>query len=989
MFSPRVVLLLIMALGCAASAQSPADPDSPAAERATFKVPDGFDVSLFASEADSPGLAKPMQIRFDARGRLWIINSTVYPQLEPGQQPDDKVTILEDDDGDGKSDKATIFERGLTIPSGLEIDGDGKGAFVGHGTQLLHLRDNDGDGIADERSVLFRGFGTGDSHQNINSFLWGPGGELWMCQGLSIRSRVETPWGIVGLNQAGVWRVYPRRQKLQGFYGSQNEPQNPWGVLFTDWGEPIVMAGNNSSPIYPVPGLVSERHRDLPPTIIWKNGRGRKTGGGDIVGTSHFPPDWQGTLIVGGYLNNAVWALRVLDDGAGFVLEDREPLITSTSTSFRPVDAKFGPDGALYVCDWYNPIIGHYQNSLRDPRRDKAHGRIWRITAKGRGLTPRPQLADAPIPQLLENLKSKDRWTRAFSKRVLASRPDDAVAAAVREFVATPGVNDMTLKEAIGVLQSHEVVDAALVERLSKSPQRGARAYAAGVIGAWADRLTDPLALLRPLADDADPRVRLQAIVACTYVQKPEAIEVALTAVDHERDKFIDYAIAQAVYALKLQWLKPFTEGKLKFDAKTSRMAALVRADESADTVQAVRALVKSPSIFAADREGFYRLLAAVGEAKDLDAILAIEDPAMRARLLPSLVEAAELRQVRPSGDAAAIASRLLSSPDPETQAAAASLAAAWKSTALNAQIDAIAADASKPQAVRVSAARALPDVMGSAAREPLARLAAPGNPHTVRAAAIAALTSLDQPAAAQQAAALLASGAPDAITAELFRSLLSREGAAPPLVEAFKATPPPADAAKIGLRVMSATGRRDDALATLLSKSAGLDRGPRKIPDLAAFIADVQKNGDPRRGAEVFARPESGCVACHAVAGKGGTVGPDLGAIGTAHPPEFIIGAILEPNREVREGYIAHEIVTKTGQSYQGYILAETPTELTLRDVSLNREVRVRQDSIKKRAQRGSVMPTGLADMMTDSEFRDLVRYLSELGRNARVENP
>src|SRR5881296_4031485 len=177
-----------------------ADRDDPASELASFKLAAGFEANLFASEAD--GIVKPIQSRFDARGRLWVVGSTVYPQLEPGQVPNDKVIILEDTDGDGRCDKTTVFADGLMIPTGIEL-GNG-GAYVGQGTELLHLKDTDGDGKADQRRVVLRGFGTGDNHQNINSFSWGPGGELWMCQGLHIRSHVETPWGVVHLEQAGL-----------------------------------------------------------------------------------------------------------------------------------------------------------------------------------------------------------------------------------------------------------------------------------------------------------------------------------------------------------------------------------------------------------------------------------------------------------------------------------------------------------------------------------------------------------------------------------------------------------------------------------------------------------------------------------------------------------------------------------------------------------------------------------------------------------------
>src|SRR5436190_5446990 len=212
--------LLCVALGSAGRAWG-ADEDDPAAEQASFQVADGFEVHLFASEKD--GVVKPIQIRFDARGRLWVIGSTVYPQIQPGETPDDKVLILEDRDGDGRCDKTTVFARGLMIPTGLEL-GDG-GAYIGHGTELLFLKDTDGDGQADERRVLLRGFGTGDNHQNINSFRWSPGGELWMCQGLHTFSNVETPWGLVRLAQAGLWRLRPRLLRLEGFYGTAHEPQ--------------------------------------------------------------------------------------------------------------------------------------------------------------------------------------------------------------------------------------------------------------------------------------------------------------------------------------------------------------------------------------------------------------------------------------------------------------------------------------------------------------------------------------------------------------------------------------------------------------------------------------------------------------------------------------------------------------------------------------------------------------------------------------------
>jgi putative heme-binding domain-containing protein len=971
---------------------------NPSAELASFQIADGFEVNLFASEKD--GVVKPIQIRFDARGRLWVIGSTVYPQIEPGQIPNDKILVLEDSDHDGRCDKTTVFAQGLMIPTGIEL-GDG-GVYLGHGTELLFLKDTNGDGQADERHVVLRGFGTGDNHQNINSFRWGPGGELWMSQGLHIFSRVETPWGIARLHQAGLWRLWPRRLKLEGFYGSEYEPQNPWGFVFTDWGEPIVLAGNNSSPIYPVPGLVLN-HRDTAPALIWKNGNGRKVSGGEIVGTAHFPDVWQGALLVGGYINNAVWTLKISDDGAGFLLEDLPPLIRSTSRSFRPVDVKFGPDGALYVCDWYNPIIGHYQASFRDPNRDKTHGRIWRVTAKGRPLTQPPQLAEASIPQLLDHLKSRDRWARHFAKRVLADRPADQVVAALKEWTARPDLTEHDLMEALGVYQSHETVEPNLLERLCRAKVADARAYAAGVVGTWADRLPNPLALLRPLVGDENPRVRLQAFVACSYVPSAEAMEVAAVAADFPADKFLSYALNQVVFALKPHWLPAFKTGRLNLENKPARLSWLVRADATADTLQAVRELARSSQSDASSRETFLRILIDTGTSDDLAAILKLSDAALQTRLFPALSEATRVRRLRPSGDLTDALRPLIESAGTRLRSEALKLAGVWKLESFRLAAETLAFDAQSETWLRRAAIDALASFGGDASQEALSRLAGEPVPR-VQSASIAALAGFDVTPAAQKAAdwferaPAVSPSPPGGERAgvrgeserlypafnEIFSAFLQRQGGAAALANALSAKPPPKPAAETGLAIMSASGRRDERLAALLSQAAGLQKANTQMTpeEIAAFIGEVRDRGDARRGAEVFRRPELGCVACHAVNGEGGVIGPNLSALGTAQPLDFIIGAILDPQREIKEGYLSTSLATKDGEDYQGYLVRESPEEIVLRDVLQNREVRLRRDAIRERRQTGSVMPSGLADTLTRAEFRDLVRYLSELGR-------
>jgi putative heme-binding domain-containing protein len=972
--------------------------DSPAAELASFQIADGFEANLFASEAD--GVIKPIQIRFDTRGRIWVIGSSVYPQIEPGQVPNDKVLILEDTDHDGRCDKVTVFADGLMIPTGIELANGG--AYIGHGTELLFLKDNDGDGKADERRVVLRGFGTGDNHQNINSFLFGPGGEMWMCQGLHIYSNVETPWGIVRLHKAGLWRFRPRIKKLEGFYGSEHEPQNPWGYVFTDWGEPIVIAGNNSSPIYPVPGLVVD-HLDLPPALIWKNGQGRKSSGADIVGTTHFPESWQGLVITGGYINNAVWALKILDDGAGFALEDRPPLIRSTSRNFRPVDVKFGPDGALYIADWYNPIIGHYQASFRDPNRDKTHGRIWRITAKGRPLTKPPQLADATIPQLLNDLESPDPWTRHFAKRVLADRPKVEVIAAADKFLAGRSgreaahallPEELVLKELLGVYQSHEAPNPDLLARLSHAEDAGARAYAASVIGEWADHLDDPLALLRPLARDKKARVRLQAIVASTYIHSPAAINVALDASSLPLDKFIDYALKQAVHALKPYWLDAFRTGSLKFTPP--RILFLVRTDGTPDTLDALRDLSIKPGLNPTSAESIRLALIQNGTAQDITKItlkLATENPPSLTAL-KALVETSLARKIIPDAEVEPVVTAFVTGKSPaipqneklirKIRMEGVKLAALWKIASLRDRVAAAALDPNEAIDVRTAAAEALTYYETPENKAALFKLVSGDNP-ALRRKAFPGLLSLDASTAIDLAANAATSTNAGWNWDSTFTALLQRKGAPPAFARALESKAPCKQVAQAGIRVMNSTGRRDETLAGVLTKALGSEPQHRTIADVAEIARGVREQGDPLRGEAIFRRPELGCVNCHAVKGKGGKIGPELSALGTAQPLDFIIGAILDPQKEIKEGYISTLVITKDDDEFQGYIVREDNREVVLRDTLQNKEIRIPRNSIKLRKQSGSLMPSGLTDSLSKSEFRDLIRYLSELGSAIR----
>src|SRR5688572_12980892 len=206
------LLLFVAGAPVALRGADVSDPTDPEIERRSFKVADGFEVNLFAAD---PMIAKPIQMNWDARGRLWVASSAQYPQIKPGEQPADRIVVLEDADGDGAAEKSTTFAEGLLIPTGVEPDADGSGAFVANSTELLHLKDTDGDGKSDQRRIVLSGFGTEDTHHIIHTFRRGVDARLYFNQSVYIHSHVETPLGVRRLAGGGVWRFNPASYELE------------------------------------------------------------------------------------------------------------------------------------------------------------------------------------------------------------------------------------------------------------------------------------------------------------------------------------------------------------------------------------------------------------------------------------------------------------------------------------------------------------------------------------------------------------------------------------------------------------------------------------------------------------------------------------------------------------------------------------------------------------------------------------------------------
>lgn len=537
-------------------------------ELAGFKVAEGYEVNLFASE--DLGVAKPTQFAWDEKGRLWVACSPGYPHPLPGRKPSDFILVLEDVDGDGKADKSWRFAEGLTMVQGLEF---GKGGlYVCDFDRLLHLKDTDGDGKADETRVVLAGFGIGDTHQLVNSISYGPDGSLWMTQGLHAFSRVETPHGLAVLEKAGVWRMDRGSLRLESFFNGGKAGHNCWGVAFDDFGQVFHKSGDRPHGYWTVPGLAknSAPEEYHPVGALFETSP--KTTGLEIIGTKGLPQEIQGTALIGGYFGSVVELHRLLDDGSGFKSEQLPKLLRSENDAFRPVDVNVGPDGAMYLADWFNPVIGHYQASYADPRRDRRHGRIWRISAKGYARVKQPDLASMDAMALLQQMHSPERWTRYQAKRLLFDMNATEVVKAAEAFLK--GVTDeRVLLETVGVLEAHGAIRPALVERVLKAKDGRVRAYGARMIGAWHEQLPDALSWLKAAARDEHPRVRLEAVIAASYINQPEAVEVATQVLDFPTDRFLDYALAQSVRGSEKVWRTALADGKLNFGGSEKQRA--------------------------------------------------------------------------------------------------------------------------------------------------------------------------------------------------------------------------------------------------------------------------------------------------------------------------------------------------------------------------------------------------------------------------------
>jgi len=512
---------------------------SPKDERAAFKVDPRFEVTLFASEEDFPELACPIQMRWDGLGRMWVSCSTTYPHVYPGRAPDDKILILEDLDKDGKADKCSVWADGLNVPLSFEF-GNG-GVYVSEEPHMTFLKDTDGDGKADLREIPLTGFGCEDSHHALHDFAWTPDGDLIFRESVFHHSQVETPYGPVRQQNSGWFAWEPKLHRLTAF--GSHPSTNPWGVTFDDWGQHVAS--------YPI--FASAHHALDPP---YPEQHPRPSGmqaysgvcGQEFIDFPNWPKELQGSMVKVRYKStNRVEILKWKEYDYGYEEEYVSDIIFSTNLSFIPVDLRYGPQGGMYVCDWYNPVKGHAQYSLRDERRDRKSGRIWRIFPKGAKPVQAPKIADASLNDLLEILKRREYRYRYWAKRELREMDPVEVKNALDQWVKSLDPKDPRFRhhqvEAMWTYRNVEQTNLPLLRELLSCENHNARAAAARQLRHWHVLAKDGDRLLASAANDENGLVRLEAAIACSYVGTKEAFHTLAALTTKPNEKHLSYAI--------------------------------------------------------------------------------------------------------------------------------------------------------------------------------------------------------------------------------------------------------------------------------------------------------------------------------------------------------------------------------------------------------------------------------------------------------------
>jgi putative heme-binding domain-containing protein len=968
-------------------------PLTPAETLKHFKIADGLQMEVVSAE---PVIRQPLNINFDERGRLWVVQYLQFPfpaglkivkydehmravfDKVPPPPPNhfkgaDRITILESTRGDGVFDQAKDFVSNLNIARSV-ISGRG-GVWVLNPPYLLFYPDKNRDDIPDgPPEVALSGFGLEDTHSGANSLAWGPDGWLYGAHGSTCTADIK---GVKFLGQA-IWRYHPVTKQFEVFAEGGG---NTYSLEFDAHG--LAYSGSNSGEtrgLYYVQGGVYTKdlgkHGPLinPYSFGWFKHMPHK-GFMDrfpqtiIIYEGGAIPEYEGQLIAGMSLVNRVQASKMLHDTSSWRTEDTEPLVRTDDRWFRPVDTKTGPDGAIYMADWYDSRLSH-----RDPRDtwDKERGRIYRLSALGAKPIAPFDLAKLNNEELIKYLSQPNKWFRQTALRIFYDRHDANALPALREIVQNQ-TGQLVLEAFWAVNASGGFNDPFALKTLG---------HANPFVRYWTVRLLGDTKTVSPLLRsklvelahaETDAQVRSQLASTCKRLPGKDAIPIIRELLFHTEDE-------NDTHIPMLLWWA--------IESKCGQDRELVL-----DLFRDV-SLWRAPIVSNPRRSPLHNSNELAPETATILSRLGQRYTAERSDL--NLITAAELIGMAPGG----------SEVDELVRGMEAGLQGdAVKSVPIAMQKRVVELWASRPKT---------PALVSFAARlgHPAAEHAALGiltdtkMPEAERKKMVALLAERRTPAAVPVFLDLLRHEKTESFRLDVLNNLqrFADDRIAQTVLELYPVmSAPMRDLARsilcsrvIWSRMLlqtvanGAIAREQLPVANLLAiqnhHDATCDELIRKqwgslkksSAEKEQQIAAVRKvlsggKGDPHAGRELF---KQSCAACHTLFGEGAQIGPELTG-DERDNLDFLLPAIVDPSLGIREEYTTFTLTTKDDQSLTGFLVVDQPKAVTMMDTTGHKLVIAREQIQSLRASPVSLMPEGLLDTLNEQQIRDLISYV------------
>jgi hypothetical protein len=965
-------------------------------------VPKGFRAELFAADPDIGG--KPICMNWDARGRLWIAETFDYPnELQPEGKGRDRIRILEDTDGDGRADKFTVFAEKLSIPTSIIFHRGG--AIVQDGQRTLYMKDTDGDDVADEKSVIFTGWSQGDTHGGVSNFQYGLDNWIWAMQGYN-KSRPTVKGEAGQAFGQGFFRFRPDGSEVEFIRSTNN---NSWGVGISEEGIIFGSTANHNPSVYmPIPNRYYERVRGWTPSLmlgsiadthkfspITKAVRQVDQHGGYTAGAGHaiytartYPKEyWNRTAFVNGPTGHLVGTFVLKAKGSNFQSTSPFNLLASDDEWTAPIMSEVGPDGNVWVIDWYNYIIQHNPtphgfkrgkgNAYVTDLRDKRHGRIYRVVYSSGAADPM-NLTKATLEQLVAALGHPTKLWRLHAQRLLVERGKLDVLPALIKLVGDVSVDEIGLNvgaihalwtmHGLGALTTASNYDAdaaAAATAAMKHPSAGVRRNAVQVLPN--DSASTDALLAANVLTDSNAQVRLAAFLALSDLPTAPSAGAAIVAAIQRPENELDRWIPNAAISAAATHDTSFFGALAKSDATPSeqlRETTEIVAQHYArggpvDSIAAVIAQLTKAQPHVAD--------AVIGG-------LARGWPKGTSPKLGGQFET-DLRTV-------------LARMSPGNQGLLLKLARVWGSESFNKFIGQVSAsllknldDKKLPVDTRLASAEKLLEFQpedNATVGELLNRV----TPQTAPEVAIGIVQSLQMstaPEIGKQLAARYGSLTPRMRTAGIV-VLLGRPQSTTALLDAL-------DKGVIQLAELSLDQKQklaahpDAALrdrARKILERGGQLANPDRQKVLAQLMPLTKETGDAGVGKAVFKKQ---CAKCHMHGGEGTRIGPDLTGM-AVHPKAELLTHIIDPNRDVESNFRVYSVITTDGKLLDGLLASESRTAIELFDSEGKKHVVLREDIDELTASTKSLMPEGFEKQAKPEQIRDLLEFLTQRGK-------